>query len=73
MDNISMEKNKEQVLCCTKIKEFMKVSFNLFVGEWESDQRHGYGYEGFPNGCIYQGDFVNGKPEGIGRYTWPNG
>ncbi|EGR34556.1 hypothetical protein IMG5_007480, partial [Ichthyophthirius multifiliis] len=27
------------------------------------------GYEKFQNGSYYEGQYINGKPEGIGRYT----
>jgi hypothetical protein len=31
------------------------------------------GYEKFANGSVYKGDYVQGKPEGCGRYEWENG
>lgn len=54
-------------------KRVYEGKFILNAGEWENDHRHGFGFEKFANGCIYEGDFVNGKPEGVGKYRWPNG
>ncbi len=45
----------------------------IFEGNWECDFKNGKGYEEFENGCVYQGYYVNGKPEGVGKYQWPNG
>lgn len=45
----------------------------FYEGEWADDLKHGVGYEQFVNKCVYQGDYAKGKPEGIGKYTWPNG
>lgn len=45
----------------------------IYEGNWMSDYKYGEGYEKFANQCVYQGEFINGKPEGIGRYSWPNG
>ena len=45
----------------------------LFEGQWGNDYKHGEGYEKFHTDAIYEGTFVNGKPQGIGRYAWPNG
>ena len=33
----------------------------------------GSGYEILANGAIYLGIYVNGRPEGVGKYIWPNG
>ena len=27
----------------------------------------------FSNGEVYQGEYANGRPNGHGRYEWPNG
>ncbi len=45
----------------------------LYEGNWENDFKQGPGYEQFANGSVYQGIYVNGKPEGVGKYSWPNG
>ena len=45
----------------------------IFEGNWECDFKNGKGYEEFENGCVYQGYYVNGKPEGVGKYQWLNG
>ena len=38
-----------------------------------NDRKHGRGCEVLPDGAIYYGGFINGKPEGLGKFTWPNG
>ena len=39
-----------------------------------NDQKHGKGKIYYNNGDIkYDGDFVNGKFEGNGKYIWENG
>ena len=45
----------------------------MYEGSWQNDLKHGFGFEKFPNDCTYKGDYINGKPEGVGRYSWPNG
>ncbi len=45
----------------------------VYEGQWQRDLKHGQGFEKFPNGCIYEGQYANGKPEGVGRYVWNNG
>ena len=35
--------------------------------------KHGTGTDIFVNGDVYSGEYVNGKPEGKGQYTWQNG
>lgn len=35
--------------------------------------KHGYGIENFPNGDVYKGHYIHGKPHGKGEYYWGNG
>uniref|UniRef100_A0A673I151 Ankyrin repeat and MYND domain containing 1 n=1 Tax=Sinocyclocheilus rhinocerous TaxID=307959 RepID=A0A673I151_9TELE len=35
--------------------------------------RNGHGIQEWPDGCKYEGDFVNNLKHGIGVFTWPNG
>lgn len=39
-------------------------------GEWKNDVRHGWGTLHYPNGDIYQGNFINGKKQGTGVMTF---
>ena len=41
---------------------------NKYVGEWSLDRKHGVGVLETPRGT-YVGDFMFGKPGGIGKYT----
>jgi len=45
----------------------------LYEGDWENDMKHGKGYEILTNGSRYEGGYLNGKAEGFGIFTWPNG
>lgn len=35
--------------------------------------KHGKGKEKYSNGDEYEGDYVNGKPDGVGEYRWNDG
>jgi len=37
----------------------------IYEGEFENDRKHGKGFEVFQNKSIYEGMYVNGKPEGM--------
>jgi hypothetical protein len=45
----------------------------LYEGEWSQDQPHGKGAETFKFGSHYEGEFHNGKKEGIGKYISSSG
>jgi hypothetical protein len=34
---------------------------------------HGKGVFKWPDGRVYEGDYVNDKKHGIGKVTWPDG
>ncbi|XP_043079860.1 ankyrin repeat and MYND domain-containing protein 1 [Puntigrus tetrazona] len=36
-------------------------------------KRNGHGIQEWPDGCKYEGDFVNNLKHGTGVFTWPNG
>lgn len=40
------------------------------VGE---ERREGLGFQEWPDGSKYEGEFVNGFKHGTGRYSWRNG
>ena len=44
----------------------------MYEGQWE-DKEHGYGKFVFPNGAVYEGEFVKGKKEGKAKYSDPSG
>ena len=44
----------------------------MYDGQWE-DKEHGYGKFIFPNGAVYEGEFVKGKKEGKAKYSDPSG
>uniref|UniRef100_A0A672N2A4 Uncharacterized protein n=1 Tax=Sinocyclocheilus grahami TaxID=75366 RepID=A0A672N2A4_SINGR len=37
------------------------------------NKRNGHGIQEWPDGCKYEGDFVNNLKHGIGMYSWPDG
>lgn len=46
----------------------------LYSGVWKNDKLNGSGsFTHTSTGCKYEGDFLNGKFDGIGKYFWPDG
>jgi len=45
-------------------------SGRVYEGDWEDDVRHGRGFERYPTGNTYLGEFVYGKACGKGTYSW---
>jgi hypothetical protein len=48
-------------------------SIRVHEGFWKVNYRHGKGYERYPNGNKYIGDFNMGKANGFGKYIWKTG
>ncbi|CAD8212891.1 unnamed protein product [Paramecium octaurelia] len=46
---------------------------HVYEGEFNNNRKHGQGWEVFPSKSSYKGLYVNGKPEGQGKFTWANG
>ena len=47
---------------------------DYFIGEYKNSLRNGKGILYYKNGNIqYEGDYVNGKSEGNGKYIWEDG
>ena len=42
----------------------------MYEGNWE-DKEHGFGKFVFPNGAVYEGQFVKGKKEGKAKCAPP--
>ena len=40
----------------------------MCVGEWKTDEKHGYGIYYYPNGDFYEGQWRKGIKEGLGCY-----
>ena len=59
------------------MKEMENIFVNygsFYVGQWKNNLPNGKGKEYYSNGNImYEGDFVNDKREGNGRYIWEDG
>ncbi|KAJ3368854.1 hypothetical protein HDU91_000235 [Kappamyces sp. JEL0680] len=46
-------------------------SIGVYEGERnELKERHGKGKNTFPNGDVYEGQYVSGKRQGLGSYIW---
>lgn len=55
-------------------KGFVGPKVEVYVGERNAEgKRHGKGTLTYPNGSVYEGDFVDGKPWGRGKATSRNG
>lgn len=48
-------------------------SGDVFKGGFKNDLRHGSGICRFTNGCIYKGEWRDGKPQGQGIFFSPPG
>jgi radial spoke head protein 1 len=49
-------------------------SIGVYEGDRNGDkQRHGRGKNTFPNGDVYEGQYVNGRRYGEGTYIWKAG
>ena len=44
-----------------------------YNGELKDGKMHGKGVLQFANGIVYEGPFVDGKREGLGRMLYPSG
>jgi len=54
----------------------LKISYTVsvdYIGEVSEGKPHGKGKAVFRNGGIYEGDWVKGKQEGIGKEYYPDG
>ncbi len=43
------------------------------MGQWEQNERTGFGSYHWPSGASHTGKYKDGKKHGYGRYTWANG
>jgi|JI6StandDraft_1071083.scaffolds.fasta_scaffold03283_7 hypothetical protein len=44
-----------------------------YVGAWKGQLKHGLGTQTWPDGTTYEGNWVDGKATGQGRFRLPNG
>jgi hypothetical protein len=44
-----------------------------YEGEWQGDERNGFGTHIWHDGTKYTGEFRSNKLEGAGMYMWPDG
>jgi hypothetical protein len=35
--------------------------------------QHGFGIEAWPDGSLFEGNYMEGAKNGTGNYTWPDG
>ena len=62
------------ILQLLKTKNIIYKNGDYYIGEILNGNKHGKGIEYYKNGNIkYDGEFVNGKFEGNGKYVWENG
>lgn len=53
---------------------WLKINIgDRYDGEWVACRKQGKGADFFANGDTYVGDYKDGRPHGIGIYTWSSG
>lgn len=53
---------------------FIDSEGSTYDGDWCDDLQHGYGCETWSQGKIkFEGNYVQGKKNGQGRYEWADG
>ena len=62
---------KIKVVYSNAIKTFKLKDGSTYVGEAKGQRPHGKGKKVFPNGDVYEGQFVKGKMQGKGLYLLP--
>ncbi|KAA3676825.1 uncharacterized protein DEA37_0006488 [Paragonimus westermani] len=61
-------------LSSSKCREIIARSkLGIYSGMWNSDRIEGFGTAIFPNGAVYEGEFIDGKMHGEGIYWWSSG
>jgi hypothetical protein len=43
---------------------FTHIDGTCYAGQWKEDKQHGKGKEVWPDGAMYEGDYVMGKKHG---------
>ena len=56
-----------------KLKEQLKSAPATYKGDKKDGHMHGKGTKHYADGSIYNGEWANGKRNGIGKLTWMSG
>lgn len=51
----------------------VKDTQSLYIGQFQDNQRHGYGLLIYTDGSFYEGQFINDKPSGLGKIYYCDG
>lgn len=70
--NYETENQNLQFLLTRTYENFTWRNAN-YLGELINGLPNGKGKSTFDDGCIHEGSYLNGKEEGPGCYSWPNG
>lgn len=65
--NISPQAKEDFRKCLKKLEKFTQKNYLRYVGEFKNGLFHGQGYLEMTDGSVYQGQFKDGKPNGIGN------
>lgn len=65
--NVSPEAKEAFRKCLKKLEEFTQKNYLRYIGEFRNGLFHGQGYLEMTDRSVYQGQFKDGKPNGIGN------
>ena len=69
--DISRENNLDKItLICEGYFDFRIIEDTIYAGNYEKNQKNGFGYLYWDNGSLYEGYFNNNEHEGLGKMIW---
>ena len=63
----------DMVYICGQTVELIKVMKKIIlhiIGQWKENFMNGKGVHNWPDGRIYEGEYLNDKKHGYGVYKW---
>ena len=67
------EKNARQEGRMHGVGEMTWPSGDKYIGDWDQDNRQGFGLYLYASGNRYKGSYVGNKKEGYGQFWWTTG
>ena len=69
--DISRENNLDKItLICEGYFDFRIIEDTIYAGNYENNQKNGFGYLYWDDGSFYEGYFNNNEHEGLGKMIW---